>query len=262
MLEYQREQRLYLQSEQFTNTHLVRHGFTGRTGGVSSGKITGLNLGFRVEDNPQSVKENYRLMAEDLELNLASTVLAKQTHTDNIRIVTKEDAGKGISKESDIEDTDGLMTNLSGIPLVVFSADCVPLLFLDPVKKVIAAVHAGWRGTVKGIGGKAVSMMQEHFGSNPGDILAAIGPSIGPCCFAFDQKDAQVFPDAYLTPQGEGKVLVDIWAMNRDQLLQQGILPEHMDISSICTVCHADRYYSYRTHREHTGRQGAVIMLR
>ncbi len=254
--------RSYLTSSAFEDTGLVCHGFTGRQGGVSAGTIEGLNLGFRVGDDPDAVHENYRLIAEDLHLNLNQMVLAKQTHTDHIRIVTQEDAGKGLCRESDIQDTDGLITNLTGIPLLVFSADCVPILLLDPVKRVIAAVHAGWRGTVKGIAAKAVTMMTEKFGSNPKDILAGIGPSIGPCCCTFDQEDAHVFNPEFLTPQANSKVLVDLWAMNRAQLLCVGVPDTNIDVSEVCTVCHADRYYSYRTHKDRTGRQGAVIMLK
>ena len=262
MKPYSFKNRRYLVSELLCQTGKVCHGFTERLGGVSKGKISGLNLGFRVGDDPNAVRENYRLVAEDLGLNLANMVLSKQTHTDNIRIVTQEDAGKGIVIESDIEDTDGLMTNLPQIPLMVFSADCVPILFFDPVRQVIAAVHAGWRGTIQGIGTKAVTLMQERFGSLPQDILVAIGPSIGPCCFTFSQEDATVFPSAYLTPQENGKVLVDIWSMNQDQLLRLGVPKANIDLSGVCTVCHADRFYSYRTHKEQTGRQGAVIMLK
>lgn len=262
MLEYCKENRLYLQSKSFCETGLVNHGFTGRTGGVSTGKIQGLNLGFRVGDDPRSVKENYRLAAEDLGFTPECAVLAKQTHTDHIRLVTQADAGKGLTRESDIQDTDGLITDCQGIALVVFAADCVPLLFLDPERKVIAAVHAGWRGTVKGIGQKAVHMMKEIFGSAPKDILAAVGPSLGPCCFTFGAENAEVFPQKYKSPERNGKVLVDLWQMNRDQLLKSGIPERNIDISGICTICHADRFYSYRTHGEHTGRQAGIIMLR
>ena len=170
--------------------------------------------------------------------------------------------GKGISKPSDIEDTDGLMTNLKGVPLVVFSADCIPLLFLDPEKEVIAAVHAGWRGTLKEIGKKAVAMMEREFDCNPQDILAAIGPGIGPCCFAFGKKDAEIFPPEFVRETSPDKVLVDIWEMNRNQLLDAGLSPKNIDMSGVCTVCQQHQFYSYRTHKEHTGRQGAVIMLR
>ncbi|MBR5152336.1 MAG: peptidoglycan editing factor PgeF [Clostridia bacterium] len=262
MQQYKTNGRLYLQSEPFLLTRRVSHGFTSRLGGVSHGKIEGLNLGFRVGDNPDDVMENYRLVAEDLGLNLSHTVLAKQTHTDCIRLITPEDMGKGISKPSDIEDTDGLMTNLKGVPLVVFSADCIPLLFLDPEKEVIAAVHAGWRGTLKEIGKKAVAMMEREFDCNPQDILAAIGPGIGPCCFAFGKKDAEIFPPEFVRETSPDKVLVDIWEMNRNQLLDAGLSPKNIDMSGVCTVCQQHQFYSYRTHKEHTGRQGAVIMLR
>lgn len=262
MKQMQKENRIYLQSELLQRTDLVQHGFTSRSGGVSHGKIAGLNLGFRVGDAPDSVRENYRLVADDLSLCYDSMVLSRQTHTDHIRIVGREDSGKGLCKESDIRDTDGLICNLPKIPLVVFTADCVPLLFLDPVQKVVAAVHAGWKGTVKGIAAKTVLLMQSHFHSDPKDILTAVGPSIGPCCFAFGREDAKVFPDAYLRPYSDGKVLVDLWQMNRDQLRSVGVRDEHIDISNICTICHAEQYYSYRTQKEHTGRQGAVIMLK
>ena len=262
MHKYHKEDRLYLQAEAFCSSGLVSHGFTSRLVGVSTGKITGLNLGFRVGDAPEAVMENYRLAARDLGFDLDRAVLAKQTHTDHIRLVTEADAGKGLIRESDIEDTDGLMTDCRGMALAVFSADCVPLLFLDPRRQVIAAVHAGWRGTVKGIGGKAVRMMREHYGCDPADILAAVGPSLGPCCFEFSAAEAGQFPRQYRTAAADGKVHVDLWAMNRDQLMENGITRKNIDISGVCTICRSDTFYSYRTHREHTGRQAAFIMLR
>ncbi len=148
--ELHRENRLYLKSRRLDECG-VKHGFSTRLGGASHGKTEGLNFGFRVGDNPESVYKNYRYAAEDLDLCYENFVLAKQTHTKNIRYVTREDAGKGITKESDIEDTDGLITDEPNIPLVVFSADCVPILMVEPHKRVIAAVHAGWRGTLKRI---------------------------------------------------------------------------------------------------------------
>ncbi len=255
------EDRKYLQSSLFKKQGGIVHGFTGKNGGVSSGKITGLNLGFRVEDNPTSVLENYRLVAEDLGFPMECAVLSRQTHTDNIRLVTKEDMGKGLVKESDIFDTDGLITAEKGIPLVVFTADCVPILLYDPKQPVVAAVHAGWRGTVQNIGGKAVRMMQEQFGSDPKDILAAIGPSIGPCHFAFGKEATEYFPEEFCKPCEDG-YLVDLWAMNRKRVMEQGVPEENIEVAELCTVCHAEEFYSYRTHREHTGRQAAMIMIK
>ena len=127
-IDYQAEDRLYLQNEAFCRTGLVRHGFTGRLGGVSHGKVTGLNLGFRVGDDPASVQENYRLLGADLGILPEQMVLSRQTHTDTIRPVTDADAGKGLTKESDITDTDGLITDRPSLALVIFTADCVPVL--------------------------------------------------------------------------------------------------------------------------------------
>ncbi len=257
-----RGERLYLQSAPMREDGAVVHGFSCKPGGVSTGKITGLNLGFRVEDTLDSVLENYRLVAEDLEFPVENAVLARQTHTDNIRLVTKEDAGKGLLRESDIFDTDGLMTEEKGIPLVVFTADCVPILLYDPKHPAVAAIHAGWRGTEQNIGGKAVRMMEEQFGSRPEDILVAIGPSIGPCHFAFGEDAPEHFSMEFCKLQQNGGYLVDLWVMNQRQLIDQGVLEEHIDIAEICTVCREDIFYSYRTHREHTGRQAAIIMLK
>ncbi len=254
-------ERRYLQSSLWKKQDGIVHGFTGKTGGVSVGKVAGLNLGFRVEDNPEAVMENYRLVAEDLGIPVENVVLSRQTHTDNIRLVTKEDMGKGLVKESDIFDTDGLMTEERGIPLVVFTADCVPILLYDPKHPAVAAIHAGWRGTVQNIGGKAVRKMQEQFGSDPKDLLVAIGPSIGPCHFAFGKEAPEQFPEEFCKTHEEG-YLVDLWALNKKLLMDQGVLEKNIDIAEICTVCYADKFYSYRTHREHTGRQAAIIMIK
>ncbi len=257
----QKENRLYLQCRALEDTGLVRHAFTTRLGGASHGKIEGFNLGFRVGDNPDDVHQNYRYMAQDLNLDYNQMVLSRQTHTDCIRLVTREDAGKGLTKESDIFDTDGLITNLHDMPLVIFSADCTPVLLLDRKQKVIGAVHAGWRGTAKQIAAKAVSAMKEHYGSCPDDILAAIGPSIGPCCFEVKQDAAQCFPPTFVTKKSEGKYLVDLWAANRFQLTECGVPAENIHIAQECTKCKPDIYYSYRAQRERTGRMAAVISL-
>lgn len=251
------EDRIYLKSDKLNPVH----GFTTRLGGVSTGLITGFNFGFRVNDNPDSVCENYRLMSCDLGVDLSKTVLSKQTHTDNIRIVTKDDWGKGIVKTSDISDTDALVTNIEGTALTVFSADCTPVLLYDKENRVIAAIHSGWRGTVKNISAKCVKLMREAFGSNPKNIIAAIGPCIGPCCFEFGPDAVDYFDKAYLKPTENGKYIVDIQSIISDSLLSCGLLSDNIDISDICTVCHSDMFYSYRKHKDKTGRQIAIIML-
>ena len=259
--EYKCGDRHYLKSSLLPENEVV-HGFTSAQGGVSRGRICGFNLGFRVKDDECAVRENYRLLAEDLGISLDRTVLAKQTHTRNIRIVTEADAGKGIVRSSDIEDTDGLVCNIENMALVVFSADCIPILLYDRERRVIAAVHSGWRGTVQRIGAAAVEVMEKEFGSRPSDIVAAIGPGIGPCCYEFGSDAPEYFERKYLTEREDGKFLADIWRMNRDILIQSGLEPQNIDLSGVCTVCNSDKYYSYRTHKDRTGRQAAVIMLR
>lgn len=257
----EKDERSYLVAEPFEKLGVI-NGFSRRLGGVSSGKISGLNFGFRVGDDSDSVLENYRLLAEDLGFDIRRGVCARQMHTDNIRIVTENDCGKGIfQQESDIRDTDGLITNQRGIALIIFSADCVPLLFYDPIKQVVAASHAGWRGTVKQIGGKTVRLMKEKFGSDPKDIIAAIGPSIGKCCFEVDRDTASLFDEKYCVSKPNSKFHVDLWSVNRDNLVSEGLEPINIYISDECTICNLDKYYSYRVHKEKTGRQVAVIAL-
>lgn len=260
--EYRKDDRVYLKSDILDFDGKVSHAFTTKLGGASHGNIEGFNFGFRVNDDEASVRENYRLLASDLGLEMERIVLSKQTHTDNIRIVTEEDAGKGITKRSDIEDTDGLVTNVRGIAQVVFSADCVPILMYDRGAEVVAAVHAGWRGSVAGVAPKCVEIMKSRFGSIAEDIRVAIGPSIGKCCFEFGEEAVTYFGDKYYAKEPNGKFKVDLWEYNRDLLLSVGIKSENIDISGICTMCESDKFYSYRAHREKTGRLAAVIMLR
>lgn len=258
--EFHKNGRVYIKSEALDKCG-ARHGFTTRLGGASHGKIEGMNFGFRVGDNEGDVYENYRLAAEDLGLCYENFVLARQTHTDNIRCVTRSDAGKGITRESDIFDTDGLITDEPGVPLVIFSADCVPILLAEPKRRVIAAVHSGWRGSVKKIARAAVRKMTGEYGADAGKIRAAIGASIGPCCFEVGEETAVLFPEKYVTPKQNGKSTVDLWRFNRDILTEAGVREENISVLGECTVCLSDRYYSYRAHREHTGRLAAMIQI-
>ena len=258
--EIKKSDRSYIALDKMSDAGFI-NGFSRRTGGVSRGKIDGFNFGFRVGDDPDSVLENYRLLADDLGFDLKKAVCARQTHTANIRIVTSDDCGKGIFQvDSDIQDIDGLITNEPGIALIIFTADCVPLLFCDPVTKVVAASHAGWRGTAQNIGGKTVQLMRDKFGTDPRDVIAAIGPSIGPCCFEVDRATAENFDEKYRTPKPNDKFHVDLWAANRDMIAAEGV--QNIHISEECTICNSDKYYSYRTHKDHTGRQIATIAIK
>jgi len=252
------DDRLYCKSELLKD---VKHGFTTKCGGFSSGKIEGLNLGFRCGDERENVMKNYKAVSEDLGLPFENIVTAKQTHSTNIRIITEEDIGKGVSRDSDIEETDGLITNCRNIPLVVFYADCVPILLGDSVKGVVAAVHSGWRGTAEGIVSNAIKLMQEKFDCDTVNIRAAIGPSIGQCCFEVGEEVAVHFDKEFVKARNDGKFMIDLWSVNKNLLLNSGVKDENIDVLGMCTMCNSDILYSYRCHGEKTGRMGAFIMI-
>ncbi len=254
--------RCYIIDEKLNGIPNICHCFTTARGGASFGKINGLNLGFRVGDNPKSVEQNYKTVADDLNMTFSNMVLSRQTHTDNIRIVTELDRGKGLTRDSDITDTDGLITNVRNTPLVVFSADCIPILLADKGGKCIGAVHAGWRGTVMEIPGKAVKLMWETFGVMPKNIVAAIGPGIGPCCFEVGEEVAGEFDDAFVKIGENGKFFVDLWSANFASLKKAGVLEENISVAGMCTKCGGDEFYSYRRMKDKTGRLGAIIELR
>ena len=167
----------------FEKTGVVKSAFSTRIGGVSKGCYESMNLSFDRGDDKDAVMENFQRIASAIGINCHDMVLSRQTHTANVRVVTEEDKGKGIVRERDYTDVDGLVTNVPGICLVTSYADCVPLYFVDPIKKVIGLSHSGWRGTVGKIGKETVRVMKEHFGCDPADILAAVGPSICQDCF-------------------------------------------------------------------------------
>ncbi|MBQ9758002.1 MAG: peptidoglycan editing factor PgeF [Clostridia bacterium] len=256
------EDRVYLKSETLHSLNNINHCFTTKCGGVSCGQVSGLNLGFRCDDDPHNVTGNYRLVAKDIGFPFERITAGRQTHSANIRIITDEDAGMGVSRESEMQDVDGLVTNVPGLPLVVFYADCVPVLLADEKAGVIAAVHSGWRGTVAEISGVAVDIMMQRFSSRPENIKAAIGPSIGKCCFETGEEVANQFDADLVTEKKNGKFFVDLWEANKRILEKKGIVQKNIDVLGLCTVCNSDMLYSYRAHKDATGRMGAFIMLK
>lgn len=253
--------RMYFKSQLLEEIPGITHCFTSKSGGESRGKISGLNLGFRVGDDCDAVAANYRLVAKDLGFPEKRMTAAKQTHSTDIVIVTDKNAGSGVSRLSETFEADGLVTNLRNTPIGVFYADCVPILLADNSAGVIAAVHSGWRGTVGRISENAIRVMCEKFGTSPRNIIAAIGPSIGPCCFETGSEVAAEFDETLCERLTDGKFKVDLWEANRRILLRCGVLPEHIDVFGLCTICRNDILYSYRTHKDKTGRMGAFIML-
>ena len=260
----------YLSFPVFRDTGLVTDGFSTRLGGVSEGCFSSLNLSFDRGDDQAAVAENFRRMGEALGVRCEDMVLSQQTHTTNIRIVTDEDRGKGITRERDYTDIDGLITNVPGICLVTTYADCVPLYFLDPVKKVIALSHSGWRGTVGKIGKKTVELMHDNFGSDPDDILAAVGPSVCQDCYevSADVTDRfrEVFDrsvwDELFYEKSDGKYQLDLWKANEKIFLEAGIRKDHIAVTNVCTHCNSGILYSHRAMGDKRGNLCAFLALK
>ena len=253
----------------FTATGLVSHGFTTRHGGVSSSPYDTLNLAFHVGDQQADVVENRKRVAAALDFAPEKLVTAEQVHGDRIMSVTAEHAGRGAADYATaITATDALITNVPGIPLATFYADCVPVMILDPVQRAIGLAHAGWKGTVQKIAQKTVCRMSEIFGTQPADCLVGIAPSIGPCCYEVDERVYGEFSraftggDGFLQPKEMGRWQLDLWAANLDQLLETGVRQENVVISRICTNCNRNQLFSYRGDSGQTGRMGAFMMLK
>lgn len=252
----------------FEASGAVRHGFSTRLGGVSGGSFRSLNLGLHTEDNKETVLKNYAVFCESIGVDREKLILPHQVHSAEVKIVTHADAGKGLVRESDLGDFDALITAEEGLPIGVFYADCTPLLLLDPKKRVAAAVHSGWRGTLARIGRKTVQTMRREFGCLPEEILAAFGPSIKQCHF---EIGGDVFADfcqsfgarnLYGTKKIGEKYYVDTDRLNVAQLSEEGLREENISRCDICTVCRRDSFFSHRGDKGKTGRMCAVIELR
>lgn len=258
----------YITFPKLSASGAVRHAFSTRLGGVSTGDCSTMNLSFNRGEPRENVLENYRILCGAVGIDTAHLVLSHQTHTNNVICVTREDCGTGVTKPS-FCDVDGLITNQTGVALVTQYADCTPLLFCDPVKKVIATSHAGWRGTVKLIGKVTVEKMANEFGCNPKDIIAGIGPCIGKCCYEVDDPVYSEFLkipflnlDKIITPKGSGKYMLDLVEANRQILIDSGIKSENIDLSDICTCCNADELHSHRATHGKRGNLAAIIELK
>ncbi|MGE4282215.1 MAG: peptidoglycan editing factor PgeF [Clostridia bacterium] len=258
----------YLTIPSFDETGLVTHCFTTRQGGVSEGECGTFNLGFNRNDKRKNVLSNFRALGQQLNIEYTDFVFSNQVHRDHIAVISKHDKGKGIIRDSDILEVDGLMTNEKNVPLVTFYADCVPLFFLDPVKKVIALSHSGWKGTVKKIGYKTISKMIKDYGCDVKDILTAIGPSIGKCHFEVDQPVVEEFYTSYdkdagmlINEKGSGKYHIDLWQANILQFNQAGIKDEHITLAQQCTFCNESLYFSHRRDRGKTGSLAGIMQL-
>lgn len=251
----------------FTAAGGLVHGFATRLGGVSIGDCAQLNLGLSRQDDPTCVRENYNRFCTVMDTSTDHLVLTKQVHSDTVRVASRKDILSDLFSPIPYE-ADGLVTDDPTLTLVCYYADCIPIFLYDPRRRAIAAIHSGWRGTALGIVERAAEMMVSQYGCRPEDILAAIGPGIGSCCF---ETHADV-PDAmtaalgdsarpYIRPLSGGKFSVDLKGINALRLRRSGLLPEHIETLNICTSCRPDLYWSHRRLGDRRGNQAAMIRL-
>lgn len=247
----------YYSSPKLEGVQGIVHAFLGRTGGVSSGQLASLNLGRREEDRAENLTENKKRVAKAFGTDGNKIFTVSQVHSDRIVIIDRTDTAPEDVKPFE---ADAIITDIKGISIGILTADCVPLLFLDSRNKVIAAVHAGWKGTASKIASKTVKMMVERFESRPKEIRAAIGPAIGACCYEVGQEvvDAVGYR-GNASVQREGKWYLDLPRANLLQLQEMGIAD--IDVSGICTSCRTDLFFSHRKEMGKTGRQLSFISL-
>ena len=242
----------------------VPHGFSTRVGGVSKPPYDSLNLGPGRGDDHAAVVENSRRFCDAIGADVEATVLSAQVHETTVRAMTEADRGKGLFRERDYT-ADALITNVRGLTLAVFSADCGNILLWDEKTGAVGAVHAGWRGCAAGILGKTGRDMERLYGTRSEDLYAAIGPCIGACCFETDEDVPSAMLDAlggdaapYLSRAGK-KWHVDLQGLNELWLLRAGLDGDRIAISGLCTACRPDLFWSHRKMGTARGLQSAVI---
>lgn len=263
---------LLLQYPLLEQTGVVKHCFTTRLGGISEGIFGTMNLSFSRGDEREAVETNFKRLAKALEVDEGNFVFTDQTHTTNVRKVTSEDAGKGIWRERDYRDVDGLITNEPGLVLSTFFADCVPLYFVDPVHRAIGMSHSGWRGTVGRMGAATIAAMQKEYGTRPGELICAVGPSICQDCYEVSEDVAEAFAMEFAgheaeimkpgadSPEGK-KYQLDLWKANEIVLTEAGVGRENIAVTNICTCCNPKQLFSHRASQGKRGNLGGFLCL-
>ena len=260
---------VYLSYPALEEMKIVRHGFSTRLGGVSKGIWESMNLGFGRGDQRENVEENFKRIAQAIGFREENIVTSDQTHTTNVRKITEEDRGNGIVRERKFHDVDGMVTDVPGIVLTTFYADCVPLYFVDPVRKAIGLSHSGWRGTVGRIGQITVERMSREYGTRPEDLTVAIGPSICRACYEVSEDVIEQFRQNFSEDLWEklydvkenGKYQLDLWEANRQILLEAGVSPERILTPGLCTCCNPHLLFSHRASKGQRGNLAAFLEL-
>ena len=258
----------YLTYNSLSELKFINHAFSTRLGGVSEGEFTSMNLAFNRGDDPDAVTENYRRLCQSAGFDFDTLTASAQDHNTFVRAVTKNDCGVGIYKPRDLQSVDALITNEQGVTLVTYYADCTPLFFADAKNKAIGLAHAGWRGTVERIGEKVVEKMTALYGTDPSDIVAAVGPAISVCCYEVDLPVAERFlaledldASRFVFPKPGGKYMLDLLECNRQILVKAGVRAENITLSDLCTNCNSDLLWSHRATNGHRGTMCAFMCL-
>lgn len=244
--------------------HRFKAGFSSRKGGVSQGQWHSLNCAFHVDDDGDHVIQNREIVSKAAGFDFESWTCAEQVHSNDVYVVTEKDRGKGrLSRASAIQNKDALITNVPGILLTSFYADCVPLFFFDPVNHVVGLAHAGWKGTLSKIAEKSIHTMVHEYGSHPSNIKAAMGPAIGSCCYEVNDVVIEHFKQAHLSdgviPKSNGRYWLDLKEINRQIMIEAGMMQTHIEISNLCTSCEVETFFSHRKEKGKTGRMVSFI---
>ena len=255
----------YLQSDLFRNCNFLEHAFCTRRGGASQDDYKSLNMSFREGDEEFRVLSNWDRLATAFDIPLEQFLVVNQVHGDAIFVIKQH--GSFFSTRDELN-YDAIVTNRTNLAICIKTADCVPVFIVDKVKKVIAVVHAGWKGTALEISAKVIKLMQNQYRTQPQDILAAIGPSIGHCCYEVDATAADAFgchknSEYFLFPgKKKDKWMLDLPEANRRQLMDAGVPENSIDVSGYCTTCNQDMFFSHRGSGGITGRQVNFMMIK
>jgi len=256
---------VFLEFKLFEKLDWLRHCFSTRIGGVSSGAFTSMNFRAR-GDTRENVAENYRRICNAASLSFETLTLSDQEHGANVKTITKSDIGSGFHKERDYSNIDGLITSEPGVLLSTFHADCASVFLADPANRVIGVIHAGWRSTVGEIVPRAISEMGHEYGTKPENIIAGIGPSICGLCFEVDEPVYELFRDfeeyTVLSVADKGKYFIDLKSVNRKMLIEAGVQPENIEVSPLCTKCDETLFYSHRRDGDMRGSMAAFMEIK
>ncbi|MBQ8306642.1 MAG: peptidoglycan editing factor PgeF [Blautia sp.] len=246
------------------------HGFSTRLGGVSREHLSSMNLSFSRGDEEANVRENFRRFGRAAGFSPEDLVMSDQTHTTNVRVVTEAERGNGYSYPKTWRDVDGMITDVPGLVLITFYADCVPLYIVDPVHRAVGLSHSGWRGTAGRIGEVTVQRMHDTYGSRPSDLLVGIGPSICRDCYEVNGEVIEAFRDAF-PAEVHGKLYektdeihyrLDLWEANREIFLEAGVPEKNIFLPEICTCCNPEFLFSHRASHGKRGNLAAVLGIR